>query len=437
LEAEASSVLLLDHSKELTERFSFGSVWSFPAPHMAFSLFGKKNKPVLQRAKDDAITRMRLKYAPYYHTVDKAEGSYVWVEGRKLLMLSSNEYLGLSMHPRVIEASRQATAEWGTSPCGSRLANGSRRYHVELEEALAAFLGKEACQITTAGYLACVTSLSSVVGKGDALIVDQSIHSALWDGAQLSKANIERFTHEDMNSLSLLLQRLDPKQPKLIAVDGVYSMEGHTASLAQICDLADAHDAGLVVDDAHGFGVFGRDGRGICDECGVTDRVDMIVGTFSKSLASTGGFVAGDRSLIEFLRSNSKQIIFCAALGPGPIAAAHEALKVMQEEPEHRLRLWENTRYFHSILRDIGLDFWNSPSPAVPIVLGDKELCFMLWKELWEAGFFTVMSVSPGVPVGKDLIRTAISSLHTKEQLDQLGDALRKAVKKLRISTRV
>lgn len=382
-------------------------------------------------------TRLRLKYDPYYHVVDSAGGVNVVVDGRPMVMMSTNEYLGLSRHPKVIAASRQALEKWGTSPCGSRLANGSRRYHVELEEALAAFLGKESCHVLSAGYLACICSLSSLVQRGDALIVDPGIHSSLWDGARLSGATLERFEHEDPASLAKVLAGLDAKQAKAIVVDGVYSMEGHIASLPAFCDLAEEHRAALIVDDAHGLGILGREGRGVCDHLGVTDRVDLIVGSFSKSLAGTGGFVAGSRALIDYLRTSSRQIIFSAAISPAAAAATLAALEVSRQEPEHRERVWANYHHLRGILENLGLDFWQSPTPALPIVIGDKEKCYWMWKALWDAGFFTVMSIAPGVPPGKDLIRVGLTALHTTEQLDRFGEALKIAMKKAGVKPKI
>lgn len=390
----------------------------------------RNSKPILERCQTDASTKLRLKYAPYYRVVESADGMNIVVDGRPMVMMSSNEYLGLSRHPKVVAAAKEALDQWGTSSCGSRLANGSRSYHVELEEALAAFLGKEACHVTAAGYLACVCSLSSLVRRGDVLIVDPSIHSSLWDGALLSGAKIERFAHEDMDSLEKLLEHLDADLAKVIAVDGVYSMEGHIADLPKMAELANRFKVVLVVDDAHGLGVLGRDGRGVCDHLGVTDQVDLIAGSFSKSLASTGGFVAGSSALIEYLRSNSRQIIFGAAISPSAAATALAALRVMQEEPEHRERLWANTRHLREIVAGLGLDFWDSPTPALPIVVGDKEKCYWMWKSLWDQGFFTVMSIAPGVPPGKDLVRAAVTALHTTEQLDRFGEALQVAMKR-------
>jgi 8-amino-7-oxononanoate synthase len=392
-----------------------------------------KSKPILERCALDTNTRLRLKYEPYYRVVDASDGANVTVEGRAMVMMSSNEYLALSRHPKVIAAAKHALDEWGTSPCGSRLANGSRRHHLELEETLASFLGQEACHVLSAGYLACLSSLSSLAQRGDAVIVDPGVHASIWDGALLSGAKIERFNHEDMASLEKLLESLDARQAKAIVVDGIYSMEGHIASLPQICELAEKHGATLVVDDAHGLGILGREGRGVCDHLGVTNRVDLIAGSFSKSLASTGGFVAGSRALIEYLRSSSRQIIFSAALSAPAAAAALAALEVARAEPEHRERLWANYHHLRGILESIGLDYWQSPTPALPIVIGDKEKCYWMWKTLWDAGFFTVMSMAPAVPPGKDLIRVSVTSAHTTGQLDSFGDALKAAMKRARI----
>ncbi len=376
-------------------------------------------------------TKLRLKYQPYYHAIDAQDGMEVTVQGRRMVMMSSNEYLGLSRHPRVRAASCQAVNEWGTSPCGSRLANGTRRYHVELEEELAAFLGVESCHVFSAGYLACMAPLSTLLRRDDALLVDKSIHSALWDGALLGTATIERFNHEDLGELERVLGSLPARQGKAVAVDGVYSMEGHIASLPRIVELAAQHRAIVIVDDAHGIGVVGRDGRGTVDHHGLTGQVEVIAGSFSKSLASTGGFVAGSRPMVEFLRSNCRQIIFSAGLPASQAASTRAALRVMQEEPEHRQRLLANLERYRQGLRSLGVDIWNSPSPGVPLVIGNKEVCYLLWKHLWESGYFTVMAIAPGVPAGRDLIRTAITAGHTEAQIDGFLEALAHGLKKI------
>jgi len=402
-----------------------------PLNLMLLSSFTNTSKPLLDRYNSDQGTKLRLKYQPYYHAAQAQEGPHVVVKGKRMLMMSSNEYLGLSTHPKVKKAACDAINEWGTSPCGSRLANGSRQYHVDLENELAAFLGVEACHVTSAGYLACMATLSTLVRHGDALIVDKSIHSALWDGAVLSNAEVERFSHEDIPGLESVLTSLPASQAKAIAIDGVYSIEGHVASLPKIVDLAERHKAIVIIDDAHGFGVLGREGRGTADHYQLSKRVEVVTGSFSKALASTGGFIAGSRQLIEYLRSNCRQIIFSAGLPSSQAASARMALRLMQEEPEHRQRLLENATYYRAGLRNLGVDYWNSVTPGHCIVLGDKEKCYRVWSMLWEQGYFTVMAISPGVPAGKDLIRTSVTALHTKEQIDLFLAELGKALKKV------
>ena len=398
---------------------------------MILSSFARGSKPLLERYASDLATKLRLKYQPYYHAIESREGPYVQVDGRRLLMMSSNEYLGLSEHPRVKRAAAAAIENAGTSPCGSRLANGSRRFHEELEEQLADFLGMEACHVFSAGYLACMGTLSTLVRRGDAIVVDKSIHSALWDGALLGGATIERFNHEDVDDLASLLAALPAEQHKAIALDGVYSMEGHIASLPRIVELAEKHRALVVVDDAHGLGVLGREGRGTVDHLGMNGRVEVIAGSFSKSLASSGGFVAASRGIIDYLRSNCRQIIFSASLPSSQAAAAGEALRVIRDEPEHRARLLANADHYRAGLRALGIDFWDSPTPGIPIVLGDKEKCYRVWQQLWDQGYFTVMAISPGVPAGRDLLRTSVTALHTPEQLDGFLAALRQALQKV------
>jgi len=398
---------------------------------MLLSSYTSTSKPLLERYASDPGTKLRLKYQPYYHHVEAQDGPYVTVAGQRMLMMSSNEYLGLSAHPEVIKASCEATEKWGTSPCGSRLANGSRYYHTQLENALAHFLGTEACHVTSAGYLACMAALSTLVRRGDALIVDKSIHSSLWDGAALSNADIERFSHEDLPELEKLLGSLPANQAKAIAIDGVYSIEGHIASLPKIVELAKKHEALVIIDDAHGFGVLGKEGRGTADHFQLSKEVDVITGSLSKSLASTGGFIAGSKKIIEFLRTNCRQIIFSAGLPASQAASALAALRIMQEEPEHRQRLLENAAYYRAGLKSLGVDYWNSASPGHSIVVGDKEKCYRVWSALWEKGYFTVMVISPGVPAGKDLIRTSVTALHTKEQIDLFLAELGRAFKKV------
>ena len=398
---------------------------------MALSFFTKNRKAVLTRCRDDYVTKMRLKYAPYYITMEAQQGTTVQLDGKDMVMLSSNDYLGLSFHPKVIEAGRAAMLKWGTSTTGARISNGSRGYHTELEEKLAAFLGREACHVSVAGYLSCLSSVASFATKGDLIYADKNIHSCLWDGIRLSMATVERFSHNNPDDLRDVLAATSSTAPKFVVLEGVYSMEGHIARLPEIAEIADENGAFLVLDDAHGFGVLGRQGRGTVDHFGLNDKVDVICGSMSKSLASTGGFVAASREVIEYLRTNSKQTIFSAAISPSQAACAQQSLELMQTEPEHLTKLWSNTKKYKAMLKGLGLDIWESETPAVPIVLGSKERVYPFWRALMEKGVFTVMSIAPAVPAGKDLIRTAISAMHTDEQLEKIADAMAYAVKKL------
>jgi len=398
---------------------------------MAFSLFSKSPKAILARCRDDHATKMRLKYDPYYHSIDSQQGTRIVRDGREMIMLSSNDYLGLSFHPKIIEAGRAAMLKWGTSPTGARSANGSRAYHIELEEKLAAFLGREACHVHAAGYLSCMAGVASFAQKGDVILADKNLHSCLWDGIRLSHATVERFSHNNPADLREVAASLTKDAPKMLALEGVYSMEGHIAKLPELLDAVDGLGCFTVLDDAHGFGVLGRQGRGTVDHFGLNDEVDVLCASMSKSLASTGGFLAGSRDIIEYLRTNSKQTIFSAALSPSQAACALASLEIMQTEPGHHERLWKNTARYRDMLHGLGLDTWGSETPAIPIVLGSKERAYRFWQALLEKGVFTVMSIAPAVPPGKDLIRTAVSALHSDEDLARIADAMAYAVKKI------
>jgi len=398
---------------------------------MALSFFSKNKKALLARCRDDYATKMRLKYAPYYLAMETQRDTTVKLDGKEMIMLSSNDYLGLSFHPKVIEAGRAALARWGTSPTGARSSNGSRTYHVELEEKLAAFLGREACHIHAAGYLSCLSGVASFAQRGDIIFGDKNLHSCLWEGIRLSMATVERFSHNSPDDLREIIVTSNPDAPKMLVVEGVYSMEGHIARLPELTEIGEEYGCFTVLDDAHGFGVLGRQGRGTVNHFGLNDKVDVICGSMSKSLASTGGFVAASSEVIEYLRSHSKQTIFSAAISPSQAACAQASLEVMQTEPQHLEKLWSNTKKYRAILKNLGLDTWESETPAVPIVLGSKERVYPFWKALMDKGVFTVMSIAPAVPAGKDLIRTAISAMHTDEQLEKIADAMAYAVKKL------
>jgi len=398
---------------------------------MAITLFLKNKKPILGRCSEDYSTKMRLRYAPFYHAMDAQKGTTIHLDGKEMIMLSSNDYLGLSFHPKVVEAGRAALLKWGTSTTGARPSNGSRTYHIELEQRMAAFLGREACHIHAAGYLSCLSSVAAFAQKGDVILADKNVHSCLWDGIRLSNATVERFSHNNPDDLREVIATANPAAPKMLVIEGVYSMEGHIARLPELNEIAEEHGCFIVLDDAHGFGVLGRQGRGTVDHFGLNDAVDVICGSLSKSLASTGGFVAASKDVIEFLRTHSKQTIFSAAISPSQAACAQASLEVMQTEPQHLERLWANTKKYRAILKGLGFDTWESETPAVPIVLGSKERVYPFWKALLEKGIFTVMATSPAVPAGKDLIRTAVSAMHTDEQLEKIAAAMAYAAKKL------
>jgi 8-amino-7-oxononanoate synthase len=398
---------------------------------MAFSLFTKHSKPLLERCRNDYATKMRLKYAPYYHAMEEQAGTRIRLRGREMIMLSSNDYLGFSFHPKVIEAAQAAIRQWGTSTTGARPSNGSRTYHLRLEEALAEFLGREACHVHSAGYLSVMASVAGFAQKGDLVLADKNLHSCLWDGIRLSHAAVERFSHNNPDDLRQLLETVGSDVVKMLVIEGVYSMEGHIARLPELTQIGQQFGCFTVLDDAHGFGVLGRQGRGTADHFGLTDKIDLVCGSLSKSLASTGGFVAGSHETIEYLRTHSKQTIFSAAIAPSQAAAALAALQLMQSEPEHLEQLWRNTRRYVGILKSLGLDTWETQTPAVPIVLGSRENAYRFWSALLDRDIFTVMSIAPAVPPGKDLIRTAVSAMHTDEEIDRIGEAMAHAVKSL------
>ena len=284
--------------------------------------------------------------------------------------------------------------------------------------------GKEACHAFSAGYLACASAVTGFSDRKDLLFADKNLHSSLWSGIKLSGARCERFAHNNPDHLREILEYEDDSIEKILVLEGVYSMEGHIAKLPEFIQLAKEFKAFVVMDDAHGFGVLGSEGRGTADHFGMTDQVDVLCGSFSKSLAGAGGFVASTREAIDYMRSHSKQTIFSAALSPASCACAQAALEVMQEEPEHHQRLQKNLERYRAILTSLELDTWESETPAIPIVLGEKEKVYYFWKALLEKGIYAIISIAPGVPPGKDLIRTAISAAHTDEDLDKIEDAL-------------
>jgi len=395
-------------------------------------LFSKqKNNGIWNRILSDDSTRLRLKYDAYYHIFDDQTGTRVTKDGKEYVMLSSNDYLGLSQHPKIKEAGIKALQKWGSSTTGARLANGGRIFHRALEEDLADFLGMEACHVFSAGYLACASAITGFVDRNDLVCADKNLHSSLWSGIKLSGAKCERFAHNHPEHLREILSHEDPKTNKALVIEGIYSMEGHIARLPELLEVAKEFGAFLILDDAHGIGVLGDHGKGTANHFGLTNQIDVICGSFSKSFSGMGGFVCASKDAIDYMRSHSKQTIFSAALSPVSTACAHAALGIIRSEPEHRKKLEANLSRYRKLLDELNLDTWNSESPAVPIVLGKKEKVYYFWKALLEKGVYAIISVAPGVPPGKDLIRTAISAAHTEEDFDLIEEAFRYAVTKI------
>ena len=390
------------------------------------------NSLVRKRAIKDDSTALRLKYSPYYHHFERQDGCRVWLEGREMIQLSSNDYLGLNQHPKVIEAGQKALKKWGASSTGSRISNGGRAYHRRLEEKLADFLGAQDCHIHAAGYLSCMSSIQGLATRNDVVFADRNIHSSLWSGIGMSRARVEKFSHNDPSSLLRAVEMESPKKAKLLVFEGVYSMEGHIAPLPEFLEIAKNHDLFTVMDDAHGVGVIGETGRGTAEHFDCSGKVDLICGSLSKALATTGGYVAGDKELLEYMRTHSKQTIFSAAISPAQAACAEAALELITTEPEHLIRLINNTKHYKSGLEKLGINTWGSQTAAVPLIIGDRLKAYKIWKELIAQGVFTTISLPPSVPPNKELLRTAISSAHTIEDIDQGLDRLATAFNKFR-----
>ena len=359
---------------------------------------------------------------PYFIPVEQSDATEVMVDGVKRVMVGSNNYLGLTNDPRVLEAASAALQKYGSACTGSRFLNGNTDLHDRLETELAKLVGKDAALVFPTGYQANLGVVSALAGPGDVLMIDKLNHASMVDGATLSGAEVVRFRHGDLTHLEARLNRAAGR-PKMVIVDGVFSMEGDLADLPKIADLCDAHSARLIVDDAHGIGVFGETGAGVCEHFGETDRVDLIIGTFSKSFASIGGFCAGDAAVISYLRHNARSLIFSASIPPSACATVLTAIEIMRDEPERRARLWQNARRMQAELSGLGFDTFGSESPIVPAIVGGTLRTFEFWKRLLDAGVFTNPVIAPAVPATSGRIRTSYMATHTDAQLDRVLDA--------------
>jgi 8-amino-7-oxononanoate synthase len=373
---------------------------------------------------------MAAGFYPYFHVVESQQDPEVIVEGRKMIMLGSNNYLGLTSHPEVKEAAVEAVRKYGSGCAGSRFLNGTLDIHVKLEEQLAAFFRKEAALMLSTGYQTNLGIISSLAGKDDVVVIDKLDHASIIDACRLSYADVKKFKHNDMNSLEFVLKECGDRG-KLVVVDGVYSMEGDIAPLPEIVPLCRKYGARLMVDDAHGVGVIGKTGRGTAEHFGMEKDVDIIMGTYSKSLASIGGFVVANEDVIHFMKHNSRQLIFSASPPPASVASVIAALGIIDREPERRERLWHNTNKMMKAFKRMGFDTGASETPIIPLVMGEMEQAFMMWKTLYDQGVFVNPVVPPAVPQGRCMIRTSYMATHTDEMLDRVLNILEKAGKEL------
>jgi len=368
---------------------------------------------------------------PYFRCIDSEQDTEVMMSGKKVLMFGSNSYLGLTSHPRIKEAAIEAVRKYGTGCAGSRFLNGTLDIHIQLENELAEFVGKDEALVYSTGFQVNLGVLSCLTGRRDTILCDELDHASIVDGRRLSFSTLRKFKHNDMEHLERELQRCEPDTIKLIVVDGVFSMEGCVANLPEIVRLKEKYNASIFVDEAHGLGVLGREGRGTCDHFGLTKDVDLIMGTFSKSLATIGGFVAGDKEVINYIRHNARSYIFSASNTPAATAAAIEALHIMKEEPERIQALWDVTNYALKSFRELGFEIGATSTPIIPIYIRDTEKTFMVTKMLWDEGVFINPVVPPACSPQDTLIRFSLMATHTKEQVDRALEGMVRVFKTL------
>lgn len=390
------------------------------------------NMKLLQEklSKYDAPQRaMAMGIYPYFREIQSDQDTEVTISGKTVLMFGSNAYLGLTNHPKVKEAAIEAVKKYGTGCAGSRFLNGTLDLHIQLEKRLAEFVGKEDAIVYSTGFQVNLGVVSCLTGREDYILWDELDHASIIEGHRLSFSTKLKYKHNDMESLEKQLQKCEPDKVKLIVTDGVFSMEGDVAKLPEIVTLAKKYNASVMVDEAHGIGVFGRQGRGTCNHFGVSQDVDLIMGTFSKSFASIGGFIAADESIINYLRHHSRSYIFSASNTPAATAAANAALDIMLNEPERIQHLWDLTHYALDGFRQMGCEIGHTSTPIIPLFIRDNDLTFLIVKELFEAGIFVNPVVAPAVASEDTLIRFSLMATHTKEQLDYALETIHKVFK--------
>jgi 8-amino-7-oxononanoate synthase len=380
----------------------------------------------------DAREAQEMGVYPFFIAFEDSEGTVARYEGREIIMIGSNNYLGLTTHPKVRQASIDAVKRFGTSCTGSRFGNGTLTMHNELERRLAAYVQKDAAIVFSTGYQTNVGTITALIGRGDVAITDKEDHASIIDACQMSLGEMKRFRHNDVEDLDRVLSGIPDKAGRLVIVDGVYSMAGDIAPLPEMAKVCKKYDARLMVDDAHSLGVLGG-GRGTAAHFGLTDEVDLIMGTFSKSFASIGGFIAGDEEVIHYIQHHARSLIFSASLPPANVASVLAALDIMENEPEHVERLWENTRFMHEGYTARGFDIGGSTTPVVPIYVRDMWRTILFWKALFEEGIYCNPVFPPGVPPNQSLLRTSYMATHTKEQLSTVLDIFETVGKRIDI----
>jgi 8-amino-7-oxononanoate synthase len=368
----------------------------------------------------------------FFRKVETPQDSEVVVDGKRLIMIGSNNYLGLTTHPRVKEAAIKAIEKFGSGCAGSRFLNGNLEIHEELERKLARFFRKEAALVFATGYQTNLGTISALLGRNDVAIIDKYDHASIIDGCRLSFGKVKKYRHNNMKDLERILKETEGKG-RLIIVDGIFSMEGDIADLPAIVRIAKTHGARVMVDDAHGIGVLGKGGRGTAEHFEVEDQVDIIMGTYSKSLAAIGGFVAGSKDVIDFIKHVGRSMMFSASLPPSLVASVSTALDIIEEQPQLRIQLWKNTRKMLDGYKSLGYDTGTSETPIIPIIIKDSLKVYKMCKLLFDHGVFVNPVVSPAVPPGRELLRTSYMATHTEGQLDRVLSAFEKVGKQLEV----
>jgi len=370
---------------------------------------------------------------PYFRPIERNEGSRAIMNGDEVIMAGSNNYLGLTSDPRVKAAAQEAVEKYGTGCTGSRFLNGTLDLHLQLEERLANFMGKDKAVLFSTGYMTNEGVVSALAGRNDIIFSDKDNHACIVSGTKISMAETRRYRHNDLDHLRQMLERAHAQKPdagKLIATDGVFSMSGKIARVPELLELANEFNAALMLDDAHAIGVIGPGGTGSAATFGRKDDVHVITGTFSKSFSSLGGFAVGDRDVIEYIRHESSPHIFSASMPPANVATVLKCLDILHDEPERLERLWEISDYMREGFRNLGFDVWDSESPIIPVVVGDMKTCFTFWRDLLEQGVFVNAVVPPAVPKGQALMRTSYMATHTDDELDQILEAFHRVGQK-------